>query len=138
MRRYAQIAALLHEPERVEPFVAAHGQRLGAGKPLHHDQRRIALRRSVGLKDFRIYDQSVAVLHQQIPAVTQLRLFPSALARQQRVGIGLGFMRFIRALLPAKVHCGIARIVRRRQRLAFLGLKTLQTRPGFQQRAVHP
>ena len=135
--RHAQMAALLHKPERVEPSVTAHRQRLRAGKPLHHDQRRIAFRRTVRLKDFRVHDQSVAVLHQQVPAVTQPGLLPLAFARQQRVGIGLGLVGFVRALLPAKVHRGIARIIRRWSRLALLWLKALETRPGFQQRAVH-
>jgi hypothetical protein len=35
---------------------------LRAGKPLHHDQRRIAFRRAIGLKHFGIDDQSVAIL----------------------------------------------------------------------------
>ena len=63
-----------HKSARVESFVAAHRHRLRARKLLHHDQRRIALRRPVRLEHFRVHDQSVAVLHQQIPAVTQLRL----------------------------------------------------------------
>jgi hypothetical protein len=137
LRRHAQMAALLHKTERVEPFVAAHRQRLRAGKPLHHDQRRIAFRCPVRLEDFRVYDQSVAVLHQQISAVTQPGLLPLAFARQQRLGIGLGLVGLVRALLPVKVHRGIAGIIRRRSRLALLWLKALQTCPGFQQRAVH-
>ncbi len=32
VRRHPQIAALLHKPERVEPFVAAHRQRLRAAE----------------------------------------------------------------------------------------------------------
>ena len=70
VRGHAQMAALLHKPDRVESFAAAHRQRLPAGKPLHHDQRRIAFGRPVRPEDFRVHDQSVAVLHQQVPAVT--------------------------------------------------------------------
>jgi hypothetical protein len=134
VRPHAQIAALLHKPERVESFVAADGQRLRAGKLFHHDQR-IAFRRPVGLEYFRIHDQPVAILDQQVPAVTQLGLLPLALARQQSVRIGLRLMGFVRG--AAKVHRGISGIVRRKRRLVLLRLETLQTRPRFQQRAVH-
>ena len=138
MRRHPQIPALGYKSVRVESFVSAYRHRLRAGKFLQHHQRRVALRRPVGLEHFRVHDQTIAILHQQIPRVTQLRLLAFAFARQQRLGIGLRFMRFIRPPLAAKVHRGIARIViRRRRRLTFLGLKTLRSCPGFQQRAVH-
>jgi hypothetical protein len=50
---------------------------------LQHHQGRVALGRAVRLKHFRVHDQPVAILHQQIPAATQFRLLPLALARQQ-------------------------------------------------------
>src|SRR6266511_5432190 len=43
-----------------------------------HHQRRIAFCRSVSLEHLGVYDQSVAVFHQQIPVVTQLRFFALA------------------------------------------------------------
>ncbi len=46
-------------------------------------------------------------------------------------------MRLVRPLLPVEVHRRIARIVWLNQRLSTLSLKTLQTRPGFQQCSVH-
>ena len=64
VRRHAEIPALLHKIPRVKSFVAAHRHRLGAAKLLQHDQRRIPLRRAVGLKHFRVHDQSVAILYQ--------------------------------------------------------------------------
>jgi hypothetical protein len=137
VRHHPQMAALLHKPERVIAFVASHRQRLRAGKSFHHDQGCIAFCGPVRLENLRVYDQSVAVLHQQIAAVTQLRLFPAAFARQQGVGIGLGLMRFVRALLSAEVHRGIARIIRRKRGLALFDLKSLPSRLGFQQRTVH-
>jgi hypothetical protein len=100
VRRHPQIPVLFHKPEGVELFVVAHCQRMCAGKPLHHHQRRIAFRRSVGLEDLRVYDQSVPVLHQQIPAVAQPEPLPFAFARQQRVGIGLGPHRFRSSASP--------------------------------------
>jgi hypothetical protein len=129
---HPQMAALLHKPERVIAFVASHRQRLRAGKSFHHDQGCIAFCGPVRLENLRVYDQSVAVLHQQIAAVTQLRLFPATFARQQGVGIGLGLMRFVRALLSAEVHRGIARIIRRKRGLALFDLKSLPSRLGFQ------
>src|SRR2546427_3030131 len=72
----------------------------------------------------------------RFPPVAQLGLLPITFARQLRLGIGLRFMRLIRPPLAAKVHRGIAGIVRRRRRLSLFRLKALETRPGFQQRAV--
>jgi hypothetical protein len=95
----------------------------------------IALGGSVGLKHFRVYDQSIAILHQQVSAVAQLRLLAFDLLSQQRLGIGFRLMRLIRPLLPAKVHRGIAGIIGR-WLLLVLRLETLCSRPGFQQRAV--
>ena len=73
VRRHPQMAALRYEPTRVEPFVAAHRQRVRAAKPLQHDQRRIAFCRPVGLEDFCVHDQSVAV-------------FPNRLREANRAG----------------------------------------------------
>src|SRR6266536_2548388 len=51
VRRHPQISTLLHKVSRVKPLVAAHRHRPGTSKLLQHDQRGIALRRAVGLKD---------------------------------------------------------------------------------------
>src|SRR5439155_9382298 len=81
VRHHLQISALGHKTERVESFVSSNGHRLRAGNPLQHNQRRIPLRRAIGHEYFCVDNQPVAILHQQIPAVTQLRLFPLASAR---------------------------------------------------------
>jgi hypothetical protein len=75
--------------------------------------------------------QPVAILYQQIAAITQLRFFAIAFARQPGLRIGLRFMRLVAPLLTVKVHRRIARIIRRRL-FAFFPLITLQARPGFQ------
>ncbi len=99
-------------------------------------QSRISFRRSVGLENSRLHDQSVAVLHQKIPAVTQLGLFAVAFARQQRLGITLRCRRLIRPLLTAKVYGGLPGSSGGGS-LPLLRLKTLGTRPRFHQRAIH-
>ena len=82
VRRHLQMPALRHEPARIESLVAAYRHRFRPSKFLQHQQRSIALRRAVGLQSFRIHDQPVLVFHQQMPAVTQLRLLALAFARQ--------------------------------------------------------
>jgi hypothetical protein len=135
VRHDPHMSTFLHEISRVESLVSAHGYRVRSWNPLQH-HRCIALRRPVGLKYFRVHVQSIAIFHQQVPAVTQLGLLAPALARQQGLGIGLGFVRSIRPL-ATKVQRGIARIVRRRQQLFFLRLKALRARPSLQQRTIH-
>ena len=61
---------------------------------------------------------------------------PPLLLRASRASeIAFRRTRLIRPLLAAKVHCGVARIVRRRL-FPILRLKTLGARPRSQQRAV--
>jgi hypothetical protein len=90
--------------------------RFVAGNLLQHQQRRIALGAPVGFQQLRVHDQPVAILHQQIAAVTQLRLLARPLARQLRVRIGLRLMGLVRALLAMKIHRRVAGIVWRRGR----------------------
>ena len=120
MRRHVDIPALGHESLRVESLVSAHRHRLRARQLLQHDQRRIAFCRAIGLEHFRGHDQPVAVLHQQIPAVTQLRLLARPLARQLRLGICLRFVGIVGPLLAVKVYRRIAQIIRRRPRFPLL------------------
>src|SRR5438477_712722 len=118
MGRHSQMSTLGHEIPSVEALISAYGHRLPSRNLLQHHQRRIALCPPVGHEHFCGDDQSVAILDQQIPAVAQLGLLPITFARQLRLGIGLRCMRLIRPPLAAKVHRGIAGIVRRRRRLS--------------------
>src|SRR2546425_7408207 len=79
-----------------------------------------------------LHDQSVAVLHQQIPVVTQLRFFALAFACHLRIRVSLRCVCLVRPLLPVEVQRRIARIVRRNGVLGILTLITLHTRPRFQ------
>ena len=99
MRRNIQVSALGDKTGSIKSFVPANRNRLAAGNLLQHHQRRIPLCRSVGLKNFRGDNQSVAVLHQQISAIAQFGFFAWTFARQLGIGIGRRLMRRIRSLL---------------------------------------
>ena len=72
MRRHLHLPALGHEVPGVIAFVGSHRDVACAGDLFQHHQTRIPLRRAVGLKQFRVYDQPVAVLRQEIAVVTEL------------------------------------------------------------------
>ena len=93
MRRHSQMTTLGHEISRVETLVSAHRHRFSTRNPLQHYQRRIAFCRSLGHEHLCVHDQSIAILHQRAPAVTQLGLLPLTLARHLSVGIGLELLR---------------------------------------------
>ena len=78
------------------------------------------------------------VLHQDMPAVAQMRLFSLALARQERFGVCRGSVRGIAALLAVKIHRRVARIIVGALRLrAILRLQALDRGPGPDQCAIH-
>src|SRR6266700_3575561 len=89
--------------------------------------RGIAFGGPVGLEHLGVHDQPVAVLHQQVPVVTQLGFFALAFACHLRIRVRLRFVRLVRPLLPVEVHGRIARIVRRSSVLRILTLITLHT-----------
>ena len=59
VRRDSQVPALGHEIQRVIAFVSARRDRLCTRNMLQHHQRRIPLRRSVGLEHFTGHDQPI-------------------------------------------------------------------------------
>ena len=67
-------------------YVLGHRDPMTAADLLQHQQRRVPLRRPVGLIHSGVHNQALAVFHQQIPAVTQLRFFARAFARQLGIG----------------------------------------------------
>src|SRR5260370_39783805 len=97
---------------------------------MKHQQRGVALGVSIGVRDHRGRDQAVAVLHQCVAQITQLRLLAVALLVQPGVGIGGRFMRLVGALLAAKVRT-VAVVG------AVLGAEALLRGPGLDQRAIH-
>src|ERR1700732_1079221 len=92
VRRDLEVPALGHEIRRVVTLVASHGHLLRARNLLQHHQCRVAFRRSVGLEYFGVHNQTVAILYQKIPVVTQLGFFALAFARQLGIGIGGGLV----------------------------------------------
>src|SRR5262245_4553407 len=64
VRRHVQMPALADEVPGVVRLVSSYGDAMWAGNLLQQDQRRVALRRAVGLKQLCVHDQSVPVLGQ--------------------------------------------------------------------------
>src|SRR5260370_27514505 len=69
--------------------------------------------------------------------VTQLGFLALGLLRQPRIRMRRGRMRFVRPLLPVKVHRRIAAAFLGRFALAIFSFETLRSRPRLQQRPVH-
>src|SRR6201998_2889725 len=117
MWRHMKVAAFLDELRGVETLVPSHGPLPVSRKVLQHVQRGITFGRSRGFPYSAVHYQSVAILHQQIAAVTQLGLLAGALPRQLGIRIALRFVRLVRTLFTMKVHRGISRVVRWRRTL---------------------
>src|SRR6202522_729481 len=127
-------AQFSYEFSRVVILVSSQRHSLSRRKGLGHQQRSLSLRSSVRLRQKRRQQESVAVFHQYMPHITQLRLAPSRLRPQSGIGIGAGFMGLVLALFPFEVDVssrsgGLARSV--------LGPETLVTGPGLNQRPIH-
>src|SRR5258707_12535203 len=71
---------------------------------LKHQQRGFALSVAVRLGDHGGGDQAVAVLHQRVPQIGQMRLLAVALLVQSRIRVGGRFMRVVGALLAMEVR----------------------------------
>ena len=86
VRRHSQLAALLHQPERVEPLSppTVRGCVPGSLSIMTSAASRSAV--PFAWNTSPSTNQSVAVLHQQIPAVTQLRLLPPLLRASKESG----------------------------------------------------
>ena len=69
---------------------------------LEHQQRGVALRVTIGVRHHRRGDQPVAVLHQRVAQIAQLRLLAIALLVKPRICIGGGLMRLVERLWPRK------------------------------------
>jgi hypothetical protein len=94
-------------PSIVVILVAAHGG-AGAGIVLNHVEGAGPLRRAIGLGQAGIDDEAIAVLHHQMPPVTELGLLAGAFAKRARVRVGGRGMRVIGAFLAMEIALGIA------------------------------
>jgi hypothetical protein len=104
-------------------------------KPRDHVHGGGALPGAAGWGQFVIHDQAVAVLHQDMALVAELRTLAPALAVQPRFRVGLGGMGIVAALLPMEVAFAVAPGTRTRA-TAVLGPKALHRGPGLDQGAV--
>ena len=112
-------------------LVGAQCDRLPALAPffVDHQQRRISLGVSIGFGQIGSHDQATAIFHQRVPQITQPRLATGTFAVQLGVGVGLGLVSLIAALVAVKVFSIFGPTI--------FALKTLLRGPGFDQRAIH-
>src|SRR5262249_2455766 len=102
MRRAAALAAAGDEVGRVIALVSAN-RAAGPGSVLDHIERRSAFGRAISLGHPRIDEEPIAVLHHQMPHVTELGLLAWPLAQQPGIGIGGRAMLVVLALLAMEV-----------------------------------
>src|ERR1700745_4318360 len=98
------LPALGYKTSGVVALIASHCLPLLGMDLFDHQQRRISFRCAIGLQQLGVCDQPVAVLDEQISAVTQLGFFAIAFASQLRVRVGVGFVSVIGSLFAVKVH----------------------------------
>jgi hypothetical protein len=72
MPGHVHVPALGDEIFGVVSLVGCRRDSLGAGNLLQHNQGSISLRRPIGFEPFRVDDQAIAVLHQQVYLKAQL------------------------------------------------------------------
>src|ERR1700726_4007290 len=107
VRRAAAFATASDEVSRIIVLVATHGAS-GFGVVLDHVERGRALGRAVSLRQPGIDDKPIAVLHHQMPHVTELGLLAGTLSKQPSVGVGGRGMRVILGFLAMEVAFDIA------------------------------
>src|SRR5258706_3195471 len=134
LRRDVHPAEFPYEFLRVVGLVPSHGHSLSRRQAFGNQQRRIPLRSAVGLRQKRLQQESVAVFHQYMSHVAQLRLASSGLGPQSGIGIGARFMSLVLSLLSTKVD-----VPSRPRGLACSVLRpeTLMAGPGLNQRPIH-
>ena len=105
MRGYVQFSQGAHKIFAVITLVGAYRDAPRTTLLLfgQHQQCRIAFGKAVGVRHHRPRNQSVAVLHQRMAQVAQLRLLAIALLVKPRIGIGSRLMRLVGALLTMEV-----------------------------------
>src|SRR3954454_22433228 len=83
-----------------------------------------------------VHHDPISILDQHVAAIRQLRFMTTTLARQSCVRVRCGLVRLIAARFAVEVYRRIAGLIWRRPRPT-LPLKTLLTRPGFDEGSVH-
>jgi hypothetical protein len=132
VRCRTQLAHQLHEVATVVPLVrpqCAAAPRRSLPLIVHHQCRRLTLRKAVRDRRHRLGNQPMAILDQQMAEIGQPRFRIIRSAIQTRVGVSPRGMDVVLPLLPAKVAAAPVGA-------PVLPLKTLLTGPGFDQRAI--
>src|SRR6266404_1239183 len=119
---------------RVVVLVPSQRHPFSAGEGLRHEHRSISFRSSIGLDQKSLHQKPVAVLHQYMSQVAQLRLAAFGLLEQPGIGIRRGSMGLVLPLLPVKVD-----LPARSGRLphSVLSPETLLASPSLDQCPVH-
>src|SRR5436305_29800 len=120
---------------RVKQLVRAHGDPATGRKITEHARGRLALGGSGGVRQLRIHHQAVAVLHQQVSHVAELRGLAGRFPEQPSVGIGGRGVRRVAPLLAMKVAFTVA-AWRGRLAAAVLRAEALDAGPRFYERAI--
>src|SRR5512135_2898 len=138
VRSHRRFPELVHKISRVVVLVSAqrHPPR-AAWNPRRHLQRGIALGRSRGPREPRVHHQPVAVFHQYVTQIAELGFRSPRLLVQHCFRIAGRLMRLIAALFAVKVHRRVAAAIFRRWWRRVFTLKTLLSRPRFDQRSIH-
>ena len=134
---YLVVAQLLNKLFAVVPFVATQGYTVLTCNLFHHRQRGLRLCPALRQVHAAIDCDTIAVLHQHMASVAELRLLARSFARQPGFGIGGRLMGRVGALLAMKIYRGIARVVRGLPVRAVLALETFVAGPRLNQGAVY-
>ncbi len=105
--RNSPLSHLLDKLASVEAFVGTQRDHMIAFQIFDHRHRGFTLRSTGGMGQATTDYQTVAILLFDVTLVAQLRLFPLPLAIQAGIGIGLGAMRVIAALLAVEIYDGL-------------------------------
>src|SRR5215208_1589895 len=133
VRRHLAGAQISDKVFRVVSFVRTHGDPFLLCSLSQHRQSRFSFGSATGTSQRRIHHQAVAVLHQHVSLISQFRFAAPGLLKQPEILVSSRSMRFVRAFLAMKVHCGIAGIIRLVVAIALRGmfrLETFQTQPS--------
>src|SRR5580658_3000028 len=105
MRGDTQLAAVGHEVAHVIALVARYG---ACTLALEHPQRSFPFGQTRRFGDLHVHRHSLAVLHEHMPHVVELGGMILALAKELRLRLVRGHVRFVRAPLAMEVHVRIA------------------------------
>src|SRR5258707_9040490 len=123
-----------YEFPRVVVLVSSQRDALSSGVRFRHEHGSIPLRSARRLGQKGLHQKPVAVFHQYMSHIAQLRLASAGLGVQPGIRIGGRFMGLVLSLFSAKVDIS-ARFGRPPGPV--LGSETLMTCPSFDQRSVH-